>query len=113
MAKFEELNLEENYPTVAEAMELLQGEIKWAKQSGTECMYIIHGYGSSGVGGAIRHKARQWLNAQVRNGNLKAVIPGEEFNVFNSDVVYLMGKYGNLYDLARRHNPGATIVRIR
>ncbi len=113
MAKFEELNLEENFPTVAEALDLLKSEIKWAKQSGTECMYIIHGYGSSGTGGAIRVKARQWLNAQVRNGTLKAVIQGEEFNVFNPTVVELMGKYGKLYDLAKRPNPGATIVKIK
>ena len=43
---------------------------------------IIHGYGSSGKGGAIKEKVRQWLNAQARNGVIKCVINGEDFDIF-------------------------------
>lgn len=47
------------------------------------CLCVIHGYGSSGRGGVIREKVRQWLHAQARNGTVKAVINGEDFDIFN------------------------------
>ena len=45
---------------------------------------IIHGYGSTGKGGVIHDKARQWLKAQERNGKMKAVIYGEDFSIYNA-----------------------------
>lgn len=46
-------------------------------------MLVIHGYGSTGKGGVIHDKARQWLKAQERNRKVKAVIFGEDFTIFN------------------------------
>ena len=65
-----EINLEEGMPTCDEAMDRLKSSIKLTKQSKYKCALIIHGYGSSGKGGVIRIKARQWLNAQVKSGVL-------------------------------------------
>ena len=62
---------------------------------------VIHGYGSSGKGGAIRTKARQWLNAQVRNGTIKAVINGEDFDIFNFKALELKDKYRELEKLLK------------
>lgn len=83
MKRLKEINLEDGKPTVADALIILKSSINNAKCGNVGCLYIIHGYGSSDKGGAIRDKARQWLNAQPRNGTVKCVINGEDFNLFN------------------------------
>ena len=64
-----EINLEEGMPTADEALSQLKDAIK--RYGKNQCLVFIHGYGSTGKGGVIRQKARQWLNAQVRNGKIK------------------------------------------
>ena len=99
MNKYKEINLEEGMPTVEEAMSYLKMSITLCKQNKIGCLAVIHGYGSSGKGGAIRAKARQWLNAQVRNGTIKAVINGEDFDVLNFKALELKNKYKELEKL--------------
>lgn len=110
--KVKEIDLEYGLPTVDEAMAYLKSIVDSAKSSGHKCLYIIHGYGSSGKGGAIRVKARQWLNAQVRNGKVKAVINGEDFNIFNDKARELKNKYSELEQLLRVTNHGVTVVEL-
>lgn len=107
-----EINLEQGYPTVAEAMDSLRGEINIAKANQNKCLIIIHGYGSSGVGGAIRQKARAWLNAQVKANNLKCVIDGEKFGMFDESSRVVHDKYKDdlLNKYYGRSNDGVTIV---
>lgn len=62
-----EINIEEGIPTCDEAMDYLKSSVKLAKQNKHKCILVIHGYGSSEKGEIIRTKARQWLNAQVKN----------------------------------------------
>lgn len=112
MSKYKEINLEEGMPTVDEAMNYLKMSITLCKQNKIGCLVVIHGYGSSGKGGAIRAKARQWLNAQVRNGTIKAVINGEDFNVFNFNALELKNKYKELEQLFRVCNHGVTVVKV-
>ena len=99
-------------PTVDEAMSYLKMSVTLCKQNKIGCLAVIHGYGSSGKGGAIRAKARQWLNAQVRNGTIKAVINGEDFNVFNFNALELKNKYKELEQLFRVCNHGVTVVEV-
>lgn len=69
--QLKEINLEIGMPTCDEALIELKNAVESAKQNKYKCMLIVHGYGSSGKGGKIREKVRQWLNAQVKNGKLK------------------------------------------
>ena len=107
-----EINLEEGMPTCDEALSELKSVVQTAKQSKYKCLIVIHGYGSSGKGGKIREKARQWLNAQVRNGKLKAVIYGEDFNIFTPKALELKNKYKELESLMRVTNHGVTVVEL-
>ena len=107
-----EINLEEGMPTCDEAMDKLKDSVKLAKQNKNKCIVVIHGYGSSGKGGAIRTKARQWLYAQVRNGSMKAVVNGEDFNVLNGTARELRRKFPELEDLLRHVNHGVTVVEL-
>ena len=103
-----EINVENGF-TSDDACAYVKQVISYSKKT---CIYIIHGYGSSGKGGAIRAKARQWLNAQVRNGTIKAVINGEDFNVFNFKALELKGKYKELEKLLKVCNHGMTVVEV-
>ena len=109
---FTELNIKENMPTVPEAIKYLQDSIIRLKSEKYHCVLIIHGYGSTGKGGTICIKARQWLKAQERNGKLKAVIFGEDFNIFNFKALELKNKYHELYTLLQICNHGVTIIEL-
>lgn len=41
---------------------------------------IVHGYGSSGVGGVIKEVVHKSLRNKVSEGQIKAYIPGESFD---------------------------------
>lgn len=112
MKRFKEINLEDGKPTVADALIILKSSINNAKSGNVGCLYIIHGYGSSGKGGAIRDKARQWLNAQARNDAIKCVINGENFDLFNFKALELKNTYKELEKLLKVCNHGVTIVEI-
>lgn len=105
-----EINLEEGMPPCDEALARLKALIRLAKQNKYKCAVVVHGYGSSGKGGVIRVKARQWLNAQVRNGSIKTVISGEDFNILNSTARDLRAKFPELELYLRMVNHGVTIV---
>ncbi len=112
MKRIKEINLEKGMPTVADALAQLKSSIANAKSGNVGCLYVIHGYGSGGKGGVIRDKVRQWLNAQVRNNAVKAVINGEEFNIFNLKALELKNKYKELEELFKVCNHGVTVVEI-
>ena len=112
MKRLKEINLEDGKPTVADALIILKSSINNAKSGNVGCLYIIHGYGSSGKGGVIRDKARQWLNAQARNGVVKCVINGEDFNLFNFKALELKNTYKELEQLLKVCNHGVTIVEL-
>jgi hypothetical protein len=48
------VNLEEGLPSVEQARTRLVSEITSARSAGTRLLKVIHGYGSSGVGGDLR-----------------------------------------------------------
>ena len=103
-----EINVENGF-TSDEALVYVKQVLSNSKKT---CIYIIHGYGSSGKGGAIRQKVRSFLNAQLKNSKIKAVIYGEEFNVLNFKALELKNKYKELEQLFRVCNHGMTIVEI-
>ena len=97
MKRLKEINLEDGKPTVADALILSKSSINNAK---------------SGKVGAIRDKARQWLNAQARNGVVKCVINGEDFNLFSFKALEFKNKYKELEQLLKVCNHGVTIVEL-
>ena len=105
-----EINLEEGMPTADEALSQLKDAIK--RYGKNQCLVFIHGYGSTGKGGVIRQKARQWLNAQVRNGKIKRCVNGEDFGIFSNDARELYARYSGLDQYKERGNHGITIIEI-
>ena len=107
-----EINIKENMPTAFEALENLKGYIKIKKSYGYRCIVVIHGYGSTGKGGAIRNKAREWLKAQEKNKKIKNVIFGENFDIYNEESRNLILKHKDLKKYYCGYNHGVTIVEL-
>ena len=103
-----EINVEKDF-TSEDAVAYVKKVLSYSKNA---CLYIIHGYGSSGKGGVIRQKVRSFLNAQLKNGKIKAVINGEDCNVFNFKALELKNKYKELEQLFRVCNHGVTVVEV-
>ena len=107
-------NLEAGYPTVAEALKHLNFEIRHAKAAGCPVLKIIHGYGSSGTGGRIRVEARSYLARLKGRGEIRDVIYGEDFSIFNPAVLEAFRRCDGLRkDPDReRHNNGITMILL-
>ena len=110
--KYTEINIKQGMPIVADAMDHLKSSLEKLKREKCECVLIIHGYGSTGKGGAIAEKSRQWLKAQERGGKVRSVIFGEDFNLFNFKALELKNKYRELEPLMKVCNNGVTVVEL-
>lgn len=110
--KIDEINLEEGMPSSDEALDILKDKITRCKKNKIHCLYIIHGYGSSGIGGTIRVKIRKWLSAQVRSMKIKCMVFGEDFNIVNDDPRRLYEKYEGLENLLCCCNHGVTVIEL-
>ena len=75
------VNLEEGMPTVERARLLLEHELRTAREQGYKAVKIIHGYGSSGVGGALRAGLQATLRRAEQDGGVVALIYGENWRV--------------------------------
>lgn len=107
-----EVNLEKGMPTVATAKSLLSQSLRTAKANGTHLVKLIHGYGSTGKGGAIRAAVRRELEERRRQGQIWLYIPGDEFSPFYESARQAIYKYPELTkdrDYTRT-NQGITIV---
>ena len=68
-------------PTVPLALSLLSDALRMARSEGYAAVKIIHGYGSSGEGGAIRSAIQAELMQRVRAGEIGAFIAGEDWRI--------------------------------
>ena len=114
MAKkpIDSINLEEDFPIAQDALEMLKNKVSRCRQNKQHCLFIIHGYGSSGPGGVIRETVRKWLNAQLKNGKIKAVVFGENFNIVDETPRYLNNTYAGLEELTHICNHGVTVIEL-
>lgn len=106
------VNLEEGMPTVERARLLLERELRTAREQGYKAIKIIHGYGSSGVGGALRAGLQATLRRAAHDGDIVAVIYGENWRVSDEGAWELLKRFPEWKadsDLGRG-NKGISIV---
>lgn len=109
-----EFDVHYGQPTVEIALRLLENALNLYRKT-DPCMKIIHGYGSSGTGGAIRVAVRKALAEKQIKGMIKAYIPGESF-IQPMGFADLIHQYKTLLqgDIdAKRGNDGITFVFFR
>ena len=76
---YKTFNVKEDAPTVELALANIEIEIQRCRSEGVKVLKIIHGYGSSGVGGEIKKALSNWLRIKKRNGLIKDYVKGEEW----------------------------------
>jgi len=114
MASVRVINIEAGMPTVEEARQRLLAELRQAKQRGVGAVKVIHGYGSTGKGGALRGALRKSLLRRKKEGLVTRVIFGEKWSVFEDDARYAIEHCPDLRrDRDLNHsNEGITIVLL-
>jgi hypothetical protein len=106
------LNLEEGKPLVREALARLERELALARKQGCGLLKLIHGYGSSGVGGDIRLAVQKRLRELYDDGQIRTCIFGENWTTADTPTWTLLKAHPSLKsdpDLGKR-NLGITIV---
>ncbi len=72
------VNIKDDLPTIEQAKNRMEYQVKIAKQQKYRLLKIIHGYGSSGKGGDIRIAIRNILPNLVWQRKISSFINGEE-----------------------------------
>ncbi len=106
------VNLKSDMPQVHEAMQRLERELALARQDKAKLVKLIHGYGSTGVGGDIRIAVQKHLSEMTKNGRISGCIFGEDWSKSDDAAWKLLQSHPELKsdsDLGR-HNRGITIV---
>ena len=77
--QYKTLNLKKYMPTVDQALKMIEIEIEIARKEGIKVLKIIHGYGSSGVGGEIRKALPVWAKISIKKKIFSYFMRGEEW----------------------------------
>lgn len=112
MVKVKEINLEQGYPTVPHAMQNLVNGLSTARRTGCKAVVIVHGYGSTGTGGAIKTAVKSKLREPALRGLVKAVVAGEDWFLKKKE---FLDYCPQLRDFSRHvdGNRGITVVLLR
>jgi hypothetical protein len=108
------VDIKSDMPTVSEALQRLDRELARARQHRLSFLKIIHGYGSSGVGGDIKIALQARLQALARDGHIRGCIYGENWSKSDEVTWALIQDNSALKtdEHLGRHNPGITIVLL-
>lgn len=90
------LNLKAGMPTVEQAKRRLLESLYAPRGASGPLVKIIHGYGSSGKGGAIRSAIREQMTQWLREGKVLKVVHGENWSIFDSGSQDLRQRYACL-----------------
>lgn len=113
-ARMRVVNLEEGMPTVEQARLRMQYELHAARKEGFTAVKLIHGYGSSGVGGALRIELQKDLSKAVKGGLIRDFIAGEDWTISDPNAWELLKRFPEWKkdtDLGKR-NHGISIVML-
>ncbi|HEX4786417.1 MAG TPA: hypothetical protein VH350_18905 [Candidatus Sulfotelmatobacter sp.] len=106
------MNLKSDLPGVHEALQRLDREIALARQQKQPLLKVVHGYGSTGVGGDIRIAVQKRLHDLSESGQIRGYIFGENWSKTDDAAWRLLQAQPELKndaDLGRR-NQGITVV---
>jgi len=108
------ISLKDDMPLVHEALQRLDRELARARQERNTLLKLVHGYGSTGVGGDIRIAVQKRLLEMAESGQIRDCIFGENWSKSDEMAWKLLQSQPDLKndsDLGRR-NRGITIVLL-
>jgi Smr domain len=91
-ARVRVINLEEGFPTRDQAYQKLEAALARARKDGIAVLKVIHGYGSTGVGGVLRFAIRSFLRQRKEKGEIAAFVNGESWSSFDARSKALFAK---------------------
>jgi hypothetical protein len=104
--------LKDGMPSVEQARARLSSEIHAAQQSGIKILKVVHGYGSTGVGGDLRIALQSTLRQMAEKKEIRDCIYGENWRKSDERTWELLKQMPELKadsDLGRG-NKGITLV---
>ncbi|MEK6201454.1 MAG: Smr/MutS family protein [Desulfobulbaceae bacterium] len=106
------VNLEMGRPLVESALRKLERELHAGRLQGLRILTVIHGYGSSGKGGAIGIECRKVLAYLKGKGEINTFILGEEFKLRSGPTQDLLRRFPQIAGNANLNmgNRGITLV---
>ena len=106
------VNLEDGMPGVEQARSRLSSELSVARAGGVKILKLIHGYGSSGVGGDLRIALQATLRQMADRREVRACIFGENWGKSDESAWALLKQFPELKDDRDlgRGNRGITLV---
>lgn len=110
--KVKEVNLERGNPTVDVAMRKLVNELSTAKRAGYRAVLLIHGYGSSGVGGSIKVATKSKLKESSLIGVVRDSVGGEAWINQKKDFMDVCNQLKD-FDRYIEGNQGLTVVLLK
>jgi hypothetical protein len=87
------VNLEDGMPKVEEARLRMQRELQVAREQRYSAVKLIHGYGSSGVGGSLRLELQKELQRMAEAGSLRLFIAGEDWRISDEKTWALLKRF--------------------
>jgi hypothetical protein len=108
------VNVEAGMPSVEDGLARLESGLARAKQSGARVVRVIHGWGSTGTGGALRDACRACLRRKLTARQIANVIHGEDYSGTTNAGRDLISHCPELRGSERsdRQNPGITFVEL-
>jgi len=110
--KVAEVNLEYDMPIVDVAIQRMMNSLTMHKRQGYKAVILIHGYGSTGVGGSIKTAVVKCLQGSSMRGIVRAYAGGEQWSERKRDMIGMckaLENYGNRI----ADNLGVTVVILR
>ncbi len=104
--------LKEGMPSVEEARARLQNELAVARKSGIRLLKLVHGYGSTGVGGDLRIALQSTLRQMAQRHEIADCIFGENWRTSDDrswELLKRMPELKNDSDLGKG-NKGITVI---
>lgn len=109
------INVKKDNTSPDYAVHLVDEAIKECKAVNIDVIIVIHGYGSSGVGGVIKQNVVQFLAEQKKFKKIKDFVLGENFSDLHDTVKQMQHKYPSLIlnKQLQSYNSGVTVVWVK
>jgi hypothetical protein len=110
----ESLNIKDTMPTAEAAWTHCRGAIDGARLRGVRILKVVHGFGSTGIGGKIRRRVRL-ETARLRDaGAIRGVVFGEDWGPFSAMARGWIDAFPDLRNDADygRGNEGITLIQL-
>lgn len=110
--KVVEINLESGMPTVDIALQNMKNALTTYKGQGYKAVILIHGYGSTGVGGGIKIAVTRCLGENSMRGIVRTYVGGELWVNRKKELLAICKDLVN-YERRISNNEGVTVVVLR